>query len=372
MGKSRLYKVFFLVMLAAILPHTLATPISQPSRYDLTLYYAGFLEVSCRDGYLPNRLLSENISSLYVKAIYIIEANITLYLVGDVIFYNMSISRRVDSIQISPSIQLPINDLVASNETSWVSVGVFDPPILLNYDLNGTFFWDSINRTGYIENIVLFDVELIHSSIKEVKTIENTNIVVIKDVYYEPVSGIPLYYSYVYSVTSSNGSYVIRTQLNGLYSTIGFVDILKRALYEVPLENSTSVIMLRISTFKNTNYSSNVTRGVVSLDFKSPTRAFIIVEGPSFLQLDSNLKFTQVSYYGLTTYYVYNGYVEGSIYIKVKSANNPSIDNSQGRSSGPEFILPNVNIGDVFLTLLFILILVYAAYSFAGKLAGYI
>jgi hypothetical protein len=331
-----------------------------------TVYYTGLLEVSESGGYLPEALIREGVSSLYLRVTYVVKVDLKIWVAQGMLVYTAIVDRRIDSISSSPAGYLANATMLEDNFT-YTSINIFSPPIVLLY--TGDFNWSGIDWTGYKENIVLFDVDLIHVGYKRVESIENTNYMLIKDLYYDPVARLPLFYSYMESRQSTNGSLMVRISLNGLYSSLNLTGIIDRSIVTLTTENE-STALIRVAKFKNSGFTLlQVNDTCIKLVFGNITPVFISVETPTWVKFQSNVVFTRLPD-SISSYYIYEGFAPGELIINF----NTSIDMVNKSSITPiQWGLGysmTVNLGDVIFALFLLSILAYATYVFARKIAA--
>ncbi len=360
-------RLLLVVLLAGVLALSNTVLYAEPQTRiaHTTIFYNGLLEVATSGEYTPRNFVNSGASSFYMRVTYLVRADIEIAVVNGVTMYSANISRWIDSISSAPLNVVNSTSLQAESNLSYASIGIFNPPIVLSF--NESLGWDVLDWSGFKENIVLFDVDLVHKGVKQVESYEKTNVMLIKDLYYEPVTMIPVFYAYTYSVQSPNGGLMVRVSLNGLFSTLNLTSIVRREVISIGVGNDTSVV-IRVDRLVHDRLSvEQVNDTSIRLVFNGLAPVFIQVEIPPNVELKSNVGFTKLSS-GPTAYYVYEGVVSGDVLldfgerVSLLSGNQTSLTGGVG--------LPmSTNVGDLVFTALVVSLSVYAAYLLADKIS---
>ncbi|MEM4718082.1 MAG: hypothetical protein QXE81_04920 [Desulfurococcaceae archaeon] len=183
-------------------------------------------------------------------------------------------------------------------------------PIELGISENELFL-KIVNITGDMIGVTRFNYDVVH--ISYVSGFEDTLVsrYVRKDLYYEPLSNIPVHYSYVAMERNING-YVQIVYYVSLSNEPELFRNIVRKVYEVrylekDINKTSTLIILYYSPNKHIEPLYSFMDRNISIVFSEPTRCFVQI-GAIKGSLDSNIEFTS---YNTTT---------GTIYLSKESS----------------------------------------------------
>ncbi|WP_157857607.1 hypothetical protein [Desulfurococcus amylolyticus] len=293
----------------------LIIPMAQGSIGNLvvkTLIYEGVIELSLMGKSIKD-VIGLNISSpVSLSITYKVEENIS-FTHPELTPYACSI--HIYIVSVTGSTQLPENWIKKlgswSNSIELQGDECINPPLVL-FIRNGEIALDNISKTGTMTGITRLDVDTVHLvGGNPFLTLNHTIYSSFWSLYYEPLSGIVIYYTQVYNNRSPEGDvffYSLTLMLNN-YQDI-FYDIVKREVIDLrPLNSPTtpSIILVYLNSLGNSNDIPriNSTNNSITILFDEPTYCFIEA-GPfdPLVNISSNIElFRYSTINGLTIYY---------------------------------------------------------------------
>ncbi|MEL9908108.1 hypothetical protein [Desulfurococcus sp.] len=293
----------------------LIIPMAQGSNGNLvekTLIYEGVMELSLMGEFVKD-VIGLNISSpVSLSITYKVEENIS-FTRPELTPYACSI--YIDVVSVTGSTQLP-EDWVKklgswSNSIELQGNECINPPLVL-FIRNGEIALGNIYKTGTMTGITRLDVDTVHLvGGNPFLTLNHTIYSSFWSLYYEPLSGIAVYYTQVYNNRSTGDDaffYSLTLMLNN-YQDV-FYDIVKREVIDLrPLNSSitSSIILVYLSPLGNSSSIPriNSTNNSITILFDEPTYCFIEA-GPfdPMVNISSNIELSRYSTVnGLTIYY---------------------------------------------------------------------
>lgn len=274
-------------VLTSLLVMSASGEYAYPQRIILQVTYAGTLMLDVTGSSYVNYVFGDlssycdevvNMVSLSVKY----KLNITLELVlGTSLMNILEVRMLAGSLDVSPEC---VKEKVNYTLLNFTVSGYDDLPLLPELQ-NGTITLRELNRVGDVVGIVRLDVDLVHISNTVVKEDISISKYTRYDLYYEPLTNLPLYYVVMSAESLSNGR-VIYVSYNVLDSDIELFKNIKRKVFEVevsgPRGNSTATLIL-IYLFES---RENQTNAALHILFENNTIK-VLFEKPSlcFMQL---------------------------------------------------------------------------------------
>jgi len=249
-----------------------------------------------------------------------------------------------------------------------------NPPLLLDIN-NGEPIVKNVNRdgSGNIVGIVRLDVDTVHIiGGNPFPSLNQSTYTSFWSLYYEPITGIIVHYTYTYSEREPvGGTLLYSATLTLLNYWKVFTDLIQREVAAIRLENATidSSAVVIYPVLYTTRPSILVENSTVHVEFSNATYCFIVV-GPfdPSININSSIQLSKyVTVDNLVVYYTRHPILCDKLQLSLSSSVKPSNETLQQEKGVPPRYNPP-GLDSVLFTVLFVSIVFYALYSLINGL----
>lgn len=231
-------------------------------------------------------------------------------IISDVVYdpgagiYVNSLNFTITQVTVTPDCLMEYLTELGVNETSYIYYNISDFYIDVSIE-RGNITLRPSRRTGVVVGIVRFDYDTIH--VIDIDSYESVSLYRYSryDLYYEPLTGIPVHYDKTYTELSNKGS-IYTVQYATLLGKVELFRDIGRKVYEVVYDEnrvnkSATLIILYHRQDERFEPLVKVINSSVFVSFDQPTPCFVQF-GPMREQVVGNIG---LAYYNVTNGHVY-------------------------------------------------------------------
>ena len=359
--------------------------------YELNLVYEASAWISAEGSYIEEilGLCSDNtVSSVIVTVNYIVFVNVTLNVYLEVENYSLMVLLKSTTItptnNITEQLKLRISSI---NETQAVACitchskvlgeQIQALPLLLSIE-KGSPVLKRILERGALIALTRLDIDLAVSRV-EIRVEENgfTNYTR-KDLYYEPLTGIPVHYSEVliYRSMYEYKSYTYMAYITLLDYSKHFKNYVNRRVADITISSNSTNTLLTLLILYPVNFNltdvSTIDHSVI-VTFSTPTRCFIQM-GPISPQLNVTVSGTVFEYYRTLEELV--AYTPISTWCSLINISFPAPLEESEKQEFPEKGIPpqaaKPTTTDIAISLSLVFLMLLVSYTIIRRLVDYL